>query len=146
MSAFLRSFRLPPHLRLLHKGDLLRPFRNSGSVTYVSTLLSPSSSFETVAQRRSIASLSEFGLSHVREYAPLPSSSVPYISSFVQSLRTFLANARRIALRATFSISLYLILRASFSISLYLILRAKSQHIFSKHARMALRATFSSCR
>ena len=33
-----------PYLRLLHEGDLLRCFRNSASVTYVSTLPSPSSS------------------------------------------------------------------------------------------------------
>ena len=58
---------------------------------------------ETVARRRSAALLSEFGLGHVREYAPLD-----------------------------------LILSA-----LHLILRAKSQHIWNKCARMALRATFS---
>ena len=38
------TMRIPTNLRLLHEGDLLRCFRNSASVTYVSTLPSASSS------------------------------------------------------------------------------------------------------
>ena len=49
---------------------------------------------ETVARRRSAALLSEFGLSHVREYAPFDPSSAPCISSFAQSLSTFETNVR----------------------------------------------------
>ena len=50
--------------------------------------------FETVTRRRSAALLSEFGLGHVREYAPFGLILRPCISSFVQSLSTFASNVR----------------------------------------------------
>ena len=61
-------------LRLLHEGDLLRCFRNSGSVTYVSTLPSP-----------------WWGLGALRHLALILR---PCISSFVPSLSTFESNVR----------------------------------------------------
>ena len=67
------------------------------------TLLPLFSSFETVAQRRSIASLSEFGLSHVCEYAPfgLILSALHLILRAKSQHICF--KCARMALRATFS-------------------------------------------
>ena len=62
-------------LRLLNEGDLLRCFRDSGSVTYASTLPAP-----LVGPRCPACTL--------------PSPSASCISSFVQSLSTFDSNVR----------------------------------------------------
>ena len=52
-------------LRLLHEGDLLRCFRDSGSVTYASTLPAPSPSAPCISSF--VQSLSTFD-SNVREW------------------------------------------------------------------------------
>ena len=62
------------YMRLLHEGDLRRCFRDSGSVTYVSTLPVP-----------------QLGLGALRHLALTLRSC---ISSFVQSLSTFDSNVR----------------------------------------------------
>ena len=61
-------------MRLLHEGDLRRCFRDSGSVTYMSTLPAP-----------------QLGLGGLRHLALILR---PCISSFVQSLSAFDSNVR----------------------------------------------------
>ena len=51
-------------MRQLHKSDLLRCFRNSGSVTYVSTLSSPSSSAPCISSF--VQSLCRFAIKSAR--------------------------------------------------------------------------------
>ena len=61
----LYTMRIPTNLRLLHEGDLLRCFRNSASVTYMSTLPSASSSAPCISSF--VQSLSTFA-SNMREW------------------------------------------------------------------------------
>ena len=61
----MSGFSFDAILRLLHEGDLLRCFRDSGSVTYVSTLPAPSPSAPCISSF--VQSLCTFK-SNVREW------------------------------------------------------------------------------